>query len=185
MVCHLSGTAQLGALSEKSVVEWLDWHERDRRGEINRISTGVDEFGLPGFKFATKKDQPPKERLANANELFVRLHNASKRCELGAGGLLQISQPHRQSFSRLHDLRNDFTHFTPKGWAIELSGLPLIFRNVIEVVELIASDPWPFRHMKKTERWKLRRLVDEIRTSVDAIEATKEAGQSRCGLTGR
>ena len=173
MVCHLSGTAQLGAMSSKCVTEWLDWRERDNRGEIKRISTGVDEYGLPGFRFATEKDHPPRERLADAKELFIRLHNSSKRCELGSGSILSISNAQRDSFRRLHNLRNDFAHFTPKGWAIELSGLPQIFRDILEVVELISNDPWPFRHMKRIERWKLRRLIEEIKATTEAIETAK------------
>src|SRR5688572_4047231 len=78
MVCHLSGTAQLGALDKESVMKWLEWHERDRRGEIKRISKGIDELGIPVFQFATRADQPPKEWLADTRELFRRLYNVKK-----------------------------------------------------------------------------------------------------------
>lgn len=53
MVCHLSGTAQLGALSDKSDDDWLAWHERDRRGEIKCIEDGTDELGIPKTRFAS------------------------------------------------------------------------------------------------------------------------------------
>jgi hypothetical protein len=162
MVCHLSGTAQLGALSDKSVKEWLDWHERDRRGEIKRIDDGVDELGLPKIKFARKEDYPPNDRLADAKELFARLYTEKKRCEGGAGAVIIVTQSECDSFRRLHDLRNEFSHFTPKGWSIELVGLPGIFIDIVGVLKKISSDPWPFRHMAAEERAKLEELLSQL-----------------------
>lgn len=166
MVCHLSGTAQLGALDKKSVAEWLEWHERDRRGEIKRILQGTDELGMPEFRFATRDDQPPRERLADAKELFRRLYNAKKRCEPGAGAILTINGEQLRSFVRLHHLRNGFAHFTPKGWSIELSGLPKMFRDLVEVIELISRDPWTFRHMEGQEQQRLVLLLEGIKARV-------------------
>lgn len=39
---------------------------------------------------------------------------------------------------RLVEFRNDFIHFTPKGWAIQLAGLPRILGNALAVVEHLA-----------------------------------------------
>jgi hypothetical protein len=167
MVCHLSGTAQLGALDKKSVAEWLEWHERDHRGEIKRIFQGIDELGIPEFRFATKEDQPPKERLADARELFRRLYNSKKRCEPGAGAMLTINSDQLRSFARLHHLRNGFTHFAPKGWSIELSGLPKIFRDLIEVIELISRDPWAFRHMESQQRQQVVQFLEGIKLKLN------------------
>ena len=47
IVCHLSGTAQLGALAKRSVIASLEWHERDRGGEIKKFSTAVMSGGYP------------------------------------------------------------------------------------------------------------------------------------------
>ena len=63
MVCHLSGTAQLGALAGKSSKEMLDWHERDRRGELD----------VPEMRAKYKKGNPPIEKIADAVTLFKRL----------------------------------------------------------------------------------------------------------------
>lgn len=171
MVCHLSGTAQLGALTNNSVDAWLDWHERDRRGEIRRISDGADELGLPKTRFATNEDIPPNDRLADANELFKRLYDEDKRREGGAGATLEIGKVQRASFRQLHDLRNEFSHFTPKGWSIELSGLPHIFLNMIDVLDKISADPWPFRHMNERESARLKDLLQRLRAELDYLSA--------------
>jgi len=169
MVCHLSGTAQIGALSDNSADAWLAWHERDRRGETKRISVGTDELGIPKTKFATKDDRPPAEKLADAETLFKRLYNEQKRRELGAGKVLDIKVTQRRSFRHLHDLRNDFSHFTPKGWSIELTGLPVIFLDALDVIEEISEDPWSFRHMEPQEHVQLKNLINQLRTELGQI----------------
>jgi len=174
MVCHLSGTAQLGALSEKCVTEWLDWRERDRRGEVRRILNGVDEFGIQSFRFATAKDRPPKERLADAKELFGRLDSKGSRCEPGAGAILKVTDEQKSSFGRLHNLRNNFAHFTPKGWSIELSGLPEIFLDMVAVIDGIAKDPWSFRHLTTRGSRLLRRLVRDLRKTLKGIALSRK-----------
>lgn len=170
MVCHLSGTAQLGALRDDSVEAQLDWHERDRRGEIRRVSEGFDELGIPKFRFATNQDYPPFEKLADPTELFKRLQNGKKRLEGGAGAVIEVSEAERQSFSRLNELRNEFTHFTPKGWSIELDGLPTILLEAVGIIDKIAADSWPFRHLEPDEHEQLLQLLIVLREQLRRLE---------------
>src|SRR4051794_25479825 len=55
MVCHLSGTAQLGALEEKSVTAAMEWHDKDGRGEIGKVLVEEDEWGMPTYKARQKR----------------------------------------------------------------------------------------------------------------------------------
>lgn len=169
MVCHLSGTAQLGALDKKSATAWLAWHQRDIYGEIERISDGIDEFGIPITRIKNKIDYPPKAKLANAKQLFKRLYNNCERVEPSAGGVLKISEAERRSFDQLNKLRNEFSHFTPKGWSIELSGLPETLEDVLGVMQKIALDPWPFRHLGSVETAKLDEILLTLRARLNGM----------------
>jgi len=40
---------------------------------------------------------------------------------------------HNYSMKKLNDLRNDFIHFFPKSWSVEVTGLPAICKNCVEV----------------------------------------------------
>ncbi len=44
MVCHLSGTAQVGALTSNCARKWAEWQDRDRRGDIECVEDGADDF---------------------------------------------------------------------------------------------------------------------------------------------
>ena len=162
MVCHLNGTASLGCHSAKSATAWLDWHERDLRGEVNWIDLGIDEFGLPSRKPATKADFPPRQYLANPSELFKRLMKPNTRIESGVGQILQIGSSQRRAFQILDTLRNQFTHFSPMGWCIEIAGLPTICLEMLSVISMIESDAWPFRHLEPESRAELKGLILEL-----------------------
>lgn len=137
LVCHLSGSAQLGALTAKSISEWLSWYGGDR--------------SLP----------PPKERLAETKELFARLSAENKRYEQ-AGPIIPVGTDQVRAFQRLHTLRNDFQHFTPKGWSLEIAGLPEIFLGVLDVIKAIAEAHYAFRHMEGGERRSLTLRIDRL-----------------------
>ncbi len=163
MVCHLSGTAQLGALTKKRAAKWLKWHERDRRGEIKRIQD-VDEFGRPITRIEKREDEPPVDFVANADELFERLSCPSLRIENGCGGIISIIEKQGKSFKRLHKLRNQFSHFSPKGWSIELEFIEEVIDDVLDVLCSILDDHWPFRNMPEEDKIALRSRIQEIRS---------------------
>jgi hypothetical protein len=156
MVCHLSGTAQLGCLSSKRATAWLAWWR--------------DET-----KSASKADREPKNYMAQPDDLFERLYTSRKRIEQGCGGILEISVSQKASFKTLNAFRNKFIHFTPTIWSIELSGLPQIIGDIFSVIAQIASDDWPFRHLETQNRDELSVLLARIK---DRLVALEEKGQS-------
>ena len=144
MVCHLSGSDNIGALQEKSFKARICWHEKRRRNSNSKA---------------------PENKIANACELLKRLSGRSPRFE-EAGEIIEITETQRKSFKRLHDLRNEFTHFPPQGWSIEIVLVRESLSFALEILELIAKDPWPFRDMKtanystlKTEMRKIGELL--------------------------
>ena len=58
MVCHLSGTAEAGALTPTCARKWFEWHACDRRDEIANLEEGVDKFGSPVRSPRIPSDQP-------------------------------------------------------------------------------------------------------------------------------
>ena len=152
MVCHLSGTERLGTLQDRDATEWREWNDRS-------IQEGGEDAG-----------DPPPERLADANELFKRLHRSAARIEDGCGGVISITEQQKISFKWLHELRNGFSHFSPRGWSIGLPGTKQAINNVLDIMCLIADDDWPFRHMGEQDRNVLRSKIEEVRREADAIE---------------
>jgi hypothetical protein len=155
MVCHLSGPEQLGALEEGSAENWRQWEEKC-------IQDGAEDSGDP------RRKRLAREHLADAKKLFRRLHCSAARIEDGCGGIVPITDQQRDSFEFLHDLRNEFTHFSPKSWSIDLCSIKQAIEDVLNVLCLIVDDGGPRR---LAQDWNiLRSKIEEIRREVDAID---------------
>lgn len=107
--------------------------------------------------------QPPGSRVAAASELFERLQSSSARIESQCGAVLEVTDTQKKSFRRLNRLRNEFTHFQPKGWSIEIGLIKASIADLLDVLASIADDLWPFRHLPEGELKLLHSKIEEIR----------------------
>jgi hypothetical protein len=113
MVRVLMDGTSYPVLTEKCQQKWLSW--------------------------ASNEGSPyPNERLATYLDLYARV----KKQGFGLGGGNQGFIPQgceEASIRRLNEFRNEFIHFTPKGWSLELDGLP---RICIDCGRLISFLGW-------------------------------------------
>ena len=166
MVCHLSGSELRGALDEKDAMKWREWYERDRRGEIEYIPDGVDEFGFSRKRIKKKKDRHPKMWVASPLDLLDRLGCQEMRVE-EAGEPISITLQQKESFKEYNNLlRNQFVHFSPCGWSIEFDFIKERMKDVLDIFDMIVKDPYPFRHLSDDEKCELRAQLAKIRSFI-------------------
>lgn len=142
LVCTLSGTAGIGALTKKSRIKVLEWLEKTRsEPDPNR----------------------PKEWLADVKELYRR----AKKPELMGeyeGDPLRTTPAQDDSARRLNLLRHDFMHFPPKGWSVELAGLPHIFLSVLDLIEtLMCEHPANTFRLEDRQMAEIKSVLREMR----------------------
>ena len=58
--------------------------------------------------------------------------------------------------------RDQFIHFKPSGWAIEVTGMPQIFYDVVGIIGMIVEDGWSFRHLDEANIGELSEVYDAI-----------------------
>ena len=162
MVCHLSGTAQLGALTAQSASKWLDWYHDNGHSETESMQEDYGEFGVPNTHAEDNGEPAPEGFVASAAVLFERLYCRSKRIEESYGAVISVTEQQKKSFKRLHRLRNEFTHFRPKGWSIELGYIRETIADVLAVLGLILDDPMTFIQMSDEDRTALHSKFKEI-----------------------
>jgi hypothetical protein len=79
---------------------------------------------------------------------------------------IELPSQDAKDIKKLHSFRNDFAHFTPKTWAIELVGLPSIIGAALRVVEeLMRSDRVEYR-MTGNKKKRIRDDMTSIRTNL-------------------
>lgn len=86
-----------------------------------------------------KGEPPPPEKLDN----YLNLYKKVKHKEWG-----QVSGNSRfvptgsegADIKRLNSLRNEFIHFTPKGWSLEVDGLPRICLATARLISFLCQE---------------------------------------------
>lgn len=135
LISHLTGTAGIGALEAKCAERTL------------AALQGEGEY--------------PQEFVAKFCELMRRATKLEEQIEV-AGGVIQLGSAQRKALGRLNSLRNEFVHFSPKGWSVEISGLPEIALSCVAVFRGVRSMGWALRNLDDDEVAQYDAGVDQI-----------------------
>jgi hypothetical protein len=128
MVCALLNSSVVSVLDKRSARKLLAWLD-------------------------TQAGPAPDERLADFNTLLCRCGEAARM----GGHPLELNNAQINDIKRLHeDFRNEFAHFTPKGWSVEKAGLPRIISAAVDAIERLMNHP---RVRHKLSGNKKRRLA--------------------------
>ena len=135
MVLALWNGNGLLAMSPKSAAKWL----------------AAYEAGTPF----------PKDTLDRFLNLYAKVKDEANFHYLGSTAF-RPGTSHDASFQYLNDFRNEFIHFTPKGWSLLLPGLPAMALDVLSVIEHFGWQSsgilWHERALPVRAKWALRRL---------------------------
>jgi hypothetical protein len=130
MVCAYADSTGTSVLEEKSAKEMLEWL----------------------YANPAARGPYPEERLAPFGELL-------NRCVAGRSPIFEplvLTPEQHKDIKRLHDhFRNNFVHFTPKGWSIEKAGLPRMIRAALDAAEELMHRYYVIGHMDDDQQKRL------------------------------
>lgn len=144
-VCHLVTTASpIGIVTPKNTQEWNEYFEASRTDPEARLPATV-LLNLPALIKAIRK---PRSAGDGSNEAGI-----------------VVSDSELAWVRRLHEgVRNQFVHFSPQGWSLEVSGIPDFAKLTARIILAIDDAGWAFRHQnfvwRERVRADLRRLGD-------------------------
>lgn len=127
-VCHLTTTAEpVGALTDKNTRQWLEFFEASRNNSnLN----------------------PPDAFLAPLPELLRRV---AQHGSAGGGpsyGNIPLTDTEIRDLNFIHGtFRNQFVHFAPMSWSVEISGLLQLIPVITRIIRSIDTSGWAFRHV--------------------------------------
>ena len=120
---------------------------------------------------AYESDGPfPAEKLDEFLNLYLKVKDPANFHTIGAGPF-EPGGTHDQSMSRLNEFRNMFTHFTPKGWSLELAGLPQICLDVLEVMTFLGLQTTAVLWYKSTRRTRTERALKRMTKTLLRLSA--------------
>jgi len=123
------------------------------------VASGSDESSVVN---TTKKGN---KRLISFGEALAICKNG-----IGARQALILSDDEEQSINILqNEFRNNFEHFNPCSWSIEVSGFPHDIKNIINVTRRVAIDINFYNHLHDKEKENLLTVFDECLNKVNAL----------------
>jgi len=119
---------------------------------------------------AYRAEKPlPEERLDSFPNLYKKIK--SKDMEfLVSSKRFQSLEAHDRAVDKMIYLRNDFIHFVPRGWSIEVSGLPEICQRIIEIIRFLGWESSNVLWHEIELRDKADRLINEIIENLNNVE---------------
>ncbi|WP_234791118.1 hypothetical protein [Agrobacterium rubi] len=137
-VCHLTTTtAPVGAVTERNASEWLTYFEASPTN--------------PNLR-------PPKTHLKGLPDLLLAVRSSNSACDNSYTAGVEISESELNWLGHFHkNMRNQFVHFEPMGWSIEVSGIPEIAKVVARIIGEILQIKWASRHQDTVQREEMQR----------------------------
>lgn len=142
-VCHLSTTAEpIGAVTRRNAREQIEYFQKTR---------------------TDRHVEPPDTYLMHLPDLLKAV-----RRPLSAGGPsnevhILISDTELRWLTHLHEnIRNQFVHFEPLRWSIDVSGIPRFANMTARIIGQIESAEWGFRNLSPERRDAMRQCLDEL-----------------------
>ena len=106
-------------------------------------------------------------RTKNGTERLITLDKALLICQdkewmetLYGGKPLILTARQKYSIKMLKkSLRNNFEHFKPKGWSIEIHGLPDIAIDILDIIRFLAVETFRYQHLNQSQRRRIKSII--------------------------
>lgn len=136
-VCHVVTTASpVGAVTKQNAREWLAYFD------ASRLEPTV---------------KPPKTYLMALPDLVKAVRKPRSAGDRSNSVGVTISDRELRWLSRFHEeVRNQFVHFEPQGWSLEVSGIAQLGKVIGRIIEEFLDMGWAFRHAEQAWRDALR-----------------------------
>jgi hypothetical protein len=72
-------------------------------------------------------------------------------------------------------LRNNFEHFKPKGWSIEIHGLPGIAIDILDIIRFLAVETFRYQHLNQSQRRRIKSIIFQSKKRLKKSTLYQEA----------
>lgn len=143
-VCHLTTSfVPVGAVTARNAAEWISYHEQS---------------------YTDPDARPPRTQLMALPDLLKAVRKPNSAGDRSNDAGVALTDAELAWLRRFHDsVRNQFVHFEPMGWSLEVSGISAIGSLVARIMGEILSAGYGFRH--KGRVWREALAADLARLS--------------------
>jgi len=112
----------------------------------------------PDCVLSERKKRTMGRNLISFKEALGRCQQSSHMLFWVQSKVLTLSSDEIWAIDKLSQtLRNNFEHYQPKSWSIEVSGMPLIVKHVCRVIRFLVLESGNLRAVPLTEQRRMKR----------------------------
>lgn len=112
----------------------------------------------------TKKTNNGKDLLISFNEALKKCQDPKWMGTLYGGIALKLSDSQKLSIRILKEtLRNNFEHYIPRGWLIEVHVLPQMTLDILDIIRFLSIETRRYQHLNHTQIKKIKSVVFQCR----------------------
>lgn len=141
---------------------------------------------LYGFAICACQGTNPENVIKKTNkgrEFLISFDEALKRCQYprspdyyGSGQPLILSQKQTQSMKMMKEtFRNNFEHYKPIHWSIELHGMPQMAIDILDMIRFLALESSVWVNLSATKIKRVKSLVYQGKRKLKQSQLYKEA----------
>lgn len=168
LICAVRGT------SNDSV---LKWKELKGKHKINFTGPVFDDGYVLIKKSADGNHQFIRtDRLIGFDDALALCQDPRKMKMFTFSKHLQLSNQQKESIKKLRkEFRNNFEHYVPKNWVIEIHGMPQIAIDVLEVIRFLVLDAGNCVHLTQEQKAKIEGMILQGKQILGESQLYKES----------
>lgn len=112
----------------------------------------------------------PAEKLDEFLNLYAKVKDPDNFHVVGATAFCP-GQSHDRSLQQLNTIRNAFTHFTPKGWSLELAGLPAICLDALDLMQFLGVESTAVLWYRPAHRTRAEKALKRLQRTLNNVAA--------------
>jgi hypothetical protein len=133
---------------------------------LRPLRDGIAEAWLTAYR---EGGEYPTEKLDSFLNLYKKIKSEAMLFYVHSKKFTPSGSQGR-SIKKLNSLRDDFIHFLPQSWSLEVSGLPEICLDCLDAVEFLGWESGNVPWYEDKHRARARAAVDAARLRLKAIE---------------
>lgn len=95
---------------------------------------------------------------------------------LYGGKPLELTESQKYSIKILKkSLRNNFEHYIPKGWSIEIQGLPGIAMDILDIIRFLSVETFRYQHLNQTQWRRIKSIIFQSKRLLKKSNLYQEA----------
>jgi hypothetical protein len=112
------------------------------------------------YKSVVRTSKQGVERLISLDEALSMCADRVLMGTLHGGKALEVTPGQKDSIRRLKKtFRNNFEHFVPSSWSIEINGFPRIAMDVLDAIRFLAVETVRYQHLNQAQRRRVKSIV--------------------------